>query len=126
MTDDESDVDRFLAAVDGLSRPDLHRKGVLVVSTESGSVYVVDCDAGYLTRTPGTTMPADPEVEFPADLRRDHERIKLLRINVLETGRRAVFDVEGLSEGAWFTRRTTTIVTEIVALPTGIAAPEST
>ncbi|MFJ3490673.1 hypothetical protein [Leifsonia aquatica] len=92
---------------------------VLRVITESGSEYRVDTIAWTLQRMRGRDLQEDPEVAPASRLRRDGDRLHLLRVVDLAEHRRAVFDVEALRQDAVFTRRTTTIVVRIEVVPSG-------
>ena len=87
--------------------------GRVEVTTESGSLWLLDLEAEFVCRIRGTEQPDDPAVRLASHLRRDGDQIRLLRIVALEVGRPAIFDVAGLRPEATFTRRTTTYVTRI-------------
>ncbi|MFF1876587.1 hypothetical protein [Leifsonia sp. NPDC058230] len=116
MTDDEVEpVPLLPMTFEPMADPILPTTGSYEVLTESGSRYLLQLDLELLTRVRGTEQPADPEVAYPSRLRRDGDTIRLLRLIQLSIGKPMIVDVEALGDPATvaFTRRTTTIVTEI-------------
>lgn len=104
--------------------PDMpFRKGQVIVTTKSGSRYFIDLDLMLLQR-----IQANQETDRVGEaqsvaLRRDGQRLKILRLYRLEVGSRAEFDLEPLGDPSFvaFTRRSTTEVISIEALPSPAA-----
>lgn len=85
----------------------------LLVTTEAGSRHELDLTDWWIRRVRGRDDQPDPEVAPASELRRDGEQLGLLAVIDLEIGRPAVLILRPLREGAWWTRRITTYVTDI-------------
>lgn len=85
----------------------------LLVTTESGSQHELSLRDWWIRRLRGLDEQPGPEVAPAAELRRDGDQLGLLAVIDLEIGRPAVFVLKPLREGAWWTRRVTTYVTDI-------------
>lgn len=102
----------FLSSLD-YRAPDEWIGKHLLVTTESGSQHEMDLNEWWIRRMRGREVQPDPEVAPAADLRRDGDQLGLLVVLALEIGRPAVLILRPLREGAWWTRRITTYVTDI-------------
>lgn len=87
------------------------------VQTRSGSRYFIDLDLMLLQRMPSTEDDDRHNVGAPSSvpLRRDYQRVKILRLYLLAVGFPAIFDLEPLGDPGLvaFTRRSTTEVISI-------------
>ena len=94
-----------------------HWVGCRVIRTRSGTLYFIDLDLMMLWRVPATKhVDSDGAgALFSVALRRDNQRLKVLRIYLLAVGFPAIFDVEPLGDShrVAFTRRATTEVVSI-------------
>ncbi len=103
--------------------------GAWEVVTASNSTYVVDLDAGTLTRTPdaqrvaawiesgGERMPIAPlpvglDDQTPG-LRRDHEPIRLLHLEPVRLGYYMITLLDLVGDGATATTRSTNVVQRV-------------
>ncbi|MHA7295186.1 hypothetical protein [Arthrobacter sp. HLT1-21] len=88
--------------------------GSFTITTESGTVYVVDCTLGFVQRFPKLRRPTTDYVPLPVqDLRRDEGRIPIIRIERLVVGERGVLILDVVGDGQTVTVRTTTPVLSI-------------
>lgn len=88
--------------------------GSFTITTESGTIYVVDCAARFAQRFPRLRPPTTEYATEPVyDLRRDEGRIPLLHIERLIVGERAVLILDVVGDGQTMTVRDTTPVLSI-------------
>ncbi|MBP2216039.1 hypothetical protein [Arthrobacter sp. CAN_C5] len=88
--------------------------GSFTITTESGTVYVVDCTRGFLQRFPNVRPPTTDFASIPVyDLRRDESRIPIIRIERLVVGERGVLILDVVEDGQTVTVRSTTPVLSI-------------
>ena len=112
---------RLAAGVSGVSGPGaLGDEGAWLVRTEM-SGYLIDRDAGTVTRMAGQGVGMDPEVpgqSWVAELRQDVEPVPLLSVDLCVEGERAIFLIDVRGDGISTVRRTS-LVRSVERIPGG-------